>query len=189
MLERCYSKASGSPIIQKVYMGGGVVNVGCYYGLNCASLPFPDSHPCWNPKPCTSEWVPLKRERAFKEVFKLKEAKVGPHPIWPVSLLKEEIWTHRERPGMQAGRGKSTWGRSEEGPSASQGERSPEKPRLPTPRPWTSGFQKCEKIHLCCVSHAAWADSWKRFKDECSSSGEAGVMWAPGAAGSLQGRN
>ena len=46
MLERYYSKASGSPIIKKVYMAGSVVNVGYYYGLNCASLPFPNSHMC-----------------------------------------------------------------------------------------------------------------------------------------------
>ena len=34
---------------------------------------------------------------------------MGPNPIWLVFLEEEEIWTHKEEPGMHGHRGKTMW--------------------------------------------------------------------------------
>ena len=101
---------------------------------------------CWNTKP-----QPLRDcfgDRAFNDVIQLKWGlRVGPHPIWPVSLSEKEIKTQthtEERPCEDTG-----WRQ----PSASQGERPQRKPTLLTRWSWTSSLQHCGKINFCCLSH------------------------------------
>ena len=42
-------------------------------------------------------------------------------------------------------------------PSASQGERTQEKPNLTTPWSWIYSLQNCEKISFCNFSHPVWS--------------------------------
>lgn len=42
-------------------------------------------------------------QRAFTEAIKLNEvSRVGPNPIWLVSLYEEETWAHRDTRGVDA---------------------------------------------------------------------------------------
>ena len=74
------------------------------YRLNCAP-PLPNVLLILT----LSQNVTIFGDRAFKEVIKLNEAvRIGPNPMWPVSLL-EEIRKHRETRGMHADRAKTPW--------------------------------------------------------------------------------
>ena len=50
-------------------------------------------------------------------------------------------------------RGKVIWGHSKKQPSTSQDEGFHQKPNFPAAWSWTFGFQNCEKITVCCLSH------------------------------------
>ena len=87
------------------------------------------------------EMGPLKKWLSENEVIR-----VGPNPIWLVSL-QEEIRTQTNKKDCRR-----TWGHREKLASASQGER-PHK-TSPLLAPWLriSSLQNCEKINLHCLS-------------------------------------
>lgn len=74
---------------------------------------------------------------------------MGLNPICLVFLYKEG-----ETPEGPAHRGKARRGHSEKRPSASQGAKPQEKPKLPTAWSWTPSLQDCEKIKFYCLSHS-----------------------------------
>lgn len=102
------------------------------------------------PKPSIEGLPPVPQnvasfgDRTFKEGIKV--VGVSPNPIWLLSLLEGEIWTHRETPGLCAQRDDQVMKGSKEATCEPRRETPQRKPSLLAPWYWT--FWNCEQISV-----------------------------------------
>ena len=137
-----------------------------WYGLNCDHpLPTPNLYveainPSTSESDCIWRWV-------SKEMIKFKwDLRVGPKPIWPMSLEEEEIWAYWETTEAHMHK-KTTAGHMRREIMAGsnngmalckpEGERPQRQPVRPALWSWTPSLQNCENINSSCLSHPAWA--------------------------------
>lgn len=111
----------------------------------------------------------------LKKQHDMVKARVGPNPVWLVSLWEEEIWTHRHQ-GCAITEERPSEDTARRSPSANQSQDPQKKPDLLTPWtpasrtvcPWNSPADTpgagIRETKFCCWSHPACSISLQQLQ-------------------------